>query len=272
MSTVHGESFRAILNDLLTARHSLTVDLCDDTTAIDYQAHVGASLEQFCDRMKNAVRANGALNRRLLSGQLRHCVLTLRQLLMTRFELLCNSMQLENHVRYAFNELCSLLDVARDKVNKMINEIYGEMSSGEAIQSSELLDVLLACRKRVVVNKISYEISVVEKVARQESYLLRTVCAALLSLLPPPSWGGSVTGYILREGLDSVDDSDWTNFLMPGINSQIFRDYVAMTTNRFWKTVSQDLVAMDHVSCSGISAINIYDIATSKGEQCDMIG
>ena len=253
MSTVRVESFRVILNDLLVARKSLS-------TAMDYQAHVGPSLELFCDRIKSALKVNVSRDRCLL---VRHCILALRQLLITRFELLCNSVLLENHVRYAFNELCSLLDLARDQVNKIIDEIYGKT---EIVHSTQLLDILLACRSRVVVTKITHKIYDIEKIARQESYLLRTVCAALLTLLCPPSWGGSVTNYILREGLDTKDGDDWTNFLMPGINCQIFRDYVAMTTSRFWKAVSQNLVAMDHVSCSGISAKNICDIATNKGE------
>ena len=257
------ESLGAIVNDLLTTHQSLLLVLNNNT--IDYQAHVGPSLEQFYDRIKivTARTANGRTNKCLVGGQLRYCVLTLRQLLITRFELLCSSVQLEDHVRYTFNELCSLLNLARDKVNKIIEDTYG--SRDEIIQSNEVLDILLARRRRRIVCKLSNELSVIDKIARQESYLLRTVCAALLTLLPPPSWGNSVTSYILREGLDSVDDSDWTNFLMPGINSQIFRDYVAITTTRFWKAVSQDLVAMDHVSYGGISGRNVHDI--SKGEE-----
>ena len=268
MSTVRVESLRAILNDLLTTRKSLVTSL---STTIDYQAHVEPSLELYRDRIKNALKLNVSRDGCLL---VRHCVLALRQLLITRFELLCNSIQLESHVRFAFNELCSLLDLARDTVNRILDEVYGRR---EIIEATQLLDILLASRRRAVVNKVTRKMSDIEKIARQESNLLRTVCAALLTLLPPPSWGGSVTNYILREGLDTMDDEDWTNFLMPGINSQIFRDYVAMTTSKFWRAVSQNLVAMDHVSygldhvsyglsCSGISATNICDIATSKGE------
>lgn len=252
MSTLHSvESLRVILSDLLSTRRSLS-------TAQDYQAHVGPSLQLFCDRIKSALTVSR--DRCLL---VRHCVLALRQLLITRFELLCNSVQLENHVRYAFNELCSLLDVARDQVNKLIDGIYGRT---ETVHAAQLVDVLLACRSRAVVTKVTEKVCDIEKIARQESYLIRTVCAALLTLLPPPSWGGNVTNYILREGLNTASDEDWTNYLMPGINCQIFRDYVATTTSRFWKAVSQNLVAMDHVSCSGLSATNINNIATSKGE------
>ena len=255
------ESLGAIVNDLLTAQQSSTLALYN---TIDYQAHVGPSLEQFYYRIKTVITrtANGRTNKCLLGGQLRHCVLTLRQLVITRFELLCNSIQLEDHVRYGFNELCSLLDLARDKVNKIIEDTYG--SRDEIIQSNELLDILLAQRRRLIVNKLGNELSVIDKIARQQNYLIRTVCAAFLTLLPPPFWGNNVTSYILREGLDSVDDSDWTNFLMPGINCEIFRDYVAMTTTRFWKVVSQDLVAMDHVSYGGVAGSDIHDI--SKGE------
>ena len=155
-------------------------------------------------------------------------------------------------MRYAFNELCVLLDIARDKVNKIIEEVYE--SHDEIIKSNELLDMLLTQRRRSLVNKVSDDITVINKIAQQEQ---RTFCAALLTLLPPPSWGNNVTSYILREGLDSVDDSDWTKFLMPGINSQLFRDYVAVATTRFWKAVSQYLVAMDHVNCGGASSANI---------------
>lgn len=252
-----GESIRTIISDLIIARQSLVVD---DTTTIDYQAHVGSSLEQFCDRIRIALKANDCINKCLLREQSRHCVLRLRQLLIKRFELLCNSIQLENHVRYAFNELCSLLDLARDKVNKIIKE-----GSIEAIQCNELIDILIVQRRRVVVNKIYDNISTIKNIAQQESYLLRTVCAALLTLLPPPSWGNNVISYIFREGLNSTDDFDWTNFLMPGINSPIFRDYVDMTTNIFWKAVSQDLVAMDHVSYGNhVSSRDIHQIV--KGD------
>ena len=247
------ESLGVILSDLLITRQSLQLDLSHNNT-VDYQAHVGVSLEQFCDRIKTRT-AYDRTNKRLVGGQLRYCVLSLRQLLLARFELLCNSIQLDDHVRYAFNELCVLLDIARDKVNKMIEEVYE--SRDEIIQSNELLDMLLTQRRRLLVNKVSDDITVINKIARQEQYLLRTFCAALLTLLPPPSWGNNVTSYILREGLDSVNDSDWTKFLMPGINSQLFRDYVAVATTRFWKAVSQDLVAMDHVSCGGASSANI---------------
>jgi len=259
------ESFRVVISDLITACQS--VALSGNSTTVNYQAHVGPSIEQFCDRIKRTIvfKANGRMNNSLIGGQLRHCVLTLRQLLIARFELLFTSIQLENHVRYAFDELCLLLDLARDEVNKIIQEIYGE-TLNEQIQHNELMSILLERRSIIVVNKITNDTSTIERIAQQESYLLRTVCAALLTLLPPPSWGNSVTSYILREGLHSADDSDWTNFLMPGINCQIFRDYVTMVTSRFWKAVSQDLVAMDHVSCGGLSAINIHNIATSEGQ------
>ena len=260
------ESLGAIVNDLLTTRQSLLLALCS-SDKIDYQAHVGASLEQFYDRIKTVIvrTTNGRTNKYLVGGQLRQCVLTLRQLLITRFELLCNSIQLENHVRYAFTELCSLLDLSRDKINEIIEETYG--SRDEMIGCTELLDILLTHRRRILVNKLSNQLSVINQIVRQESYLIRTVCAALLTLLPPPSWGNNVTSYILREGLDSVDNSDWTNFLMPGINCQVFRDCVAMATTRFWKAVSQDIVAMDHVSNEGVSSRDIHDI--SKGEWCN---
>lgn len=260
------EPVRAIVSDMVMTHRSLTVAL--SSTLIDYQAHAGPSIQQFCDRIRSAMRANGACNKCLLRGQLRHCVLTLRLLLITRFELLCNSIQLENHVRYAFNELCSLLDVSRDQINKLIDDAYGE-TSGAVIQCNELLDILVIQRRRAIVNKVIHDVSIFEKIARQESYLIRTFCAALLTLLPPPSWGDSVSSYILREGLDSVDEFDWTDFLMPGVNSQLFRDFVTMVTNKIWKVVSQDLVAMDHVSYSGISATSIYDIATNKGSWQD---
>ena len=254
------ESLGGIVNDLLTTRQSLLLALYS-IDKIDYQAHVGASLEQFYDRIKAVIaRTTNGRAKCLVGGQLRHCVLTLRQLLITQFELLCNSIQLENHVRYAFTELCSLLDLSRDKINEIIEETYG--SRDEMIQYTELLDILLVHRRRVVVNKLCNELSV-DKIV-QESYLIRTACAALLTLLPPPSWGNNVTSYILKEGLDSVENSDWTNFLMPGINCQVFRDFVAMATTRFWKAMSQDLVAMDHVSYGGVSGKGIYDI--SKGE------
>ena len=254
------ESSGAILSDLLITRQSLQLALSHNNT-IDYQAHVGVSLEQFCDRIKTMIArtANDRTNKRLVSAQLRHCVMSLRQLLLAKFGLFCNSIQLDGHVRYAFSELCVLLDLARDEVNKIIKEVHG--SRDGIIESNELLDVLLTQRRRLLVSKVSNDITVIDKIARQEHYLLRTFCAALLTLLPPSSWGNNVTSYILREGLDSVDDSDWTKFLMPGINSQLFRDYVALATTRFWKAVSQDLVAMDHVSCDGVSGVNI-----SKGE------
>lgn len=256
------ESLGVIVNDLLTTRRSLSLALY--SSEIDYQAHVGASLEQFYDRIKTVIArtTDSRINKCLVGGQLRHCVLTLRQLLITRFELLCNSIQLEYHVRYSFTELCSLLDLSRDKINEIIEETYG--SRDEMIQCTELLDILLTHRRRVVVNKLCNELSVIDKIARQENYLIRTVYAALLTLLPPPSWGNNVTSYILRGGLDSVENSDWTNFLMPGINCQVFRDCVAMATTRFWKAVSQDLVAIDHVSYGGVSGRDIHDISKSE--------
>lgn len=260
------ESFGAVTSDLVKAHQSSVVAL--SATTVDYQAHVGASIEELCDRIKRVItRVNVTrISNSLIAVQQRHCVLMVKQLLIARFTLLCISVQLEHHVRYAFNELCSLLDVARDKVNIIIEEVYGEIANGEIIHHFELLDIFLQQRIMIVVNKVGQqEISIIEKIAQQENYLIRTFCATLLTLLPPPSWGDSVTNYILREGLDSADDFDWTNFLMPGINSHIFREYVTMTTNRFWKAISQDLVAMDHVSCRGMSPTDIYHIAINKG-------
>ena len=70
------ESLGVILSDLSITRLSLQLDLSHNNT-IDYQAHVGVLLEQFCDRIKTQA-ANDRTNKRLVGGQLRYCVLSLR--------------------------------------------------------------------------------------------------------------------------------------------------------------------------------------------------
>jgi len=281
------DSIRAIVADLNTTYRNIKASMpplvismtsvpLSGTAKVDYRnCDCLRTLEESCDRLNKLLDTKMIT---LVDWQLRHCVQLLRGLILTSLELLCCSSQLENNVKYAFTVLCSLLDVSRDKINVLIQQVYGEEYNEVMLRQEELLNIVASKRSEALTQYVSNDLTVLEHVVSMETSLLRTVCAAVMSLLPPTPWGGSmsllptgslggnVTNYILKEGLDRTDNSNWTNFLMPGMNSPALRYCVAMTTSNVWRKVSQKLVAMDHMSCGGVSITGCYDISASEGQ------
>lgn len=238
------------------------------TAKVDYRnCDCQKTLEESCDRL-NKLLDTGVIG--LVDWQLRHCIQLLRHVILSSLEQLCSSSQLDDHVRYAFTALCSLLDISRDKVNVLVVRVYGEECANLLCQE-EMLNIVTSKRCDAISCRISDDVTVLKHVASMETSLLRAVCAAVMSLLPPAP-GGSTSqlhagpSYILREGLDPTDNCNWTNYLMPGINSPALRQCVAMTTSSVWRKVSQNLVAMDHMSCGKVSTTGCYDVAVSEGQ------
>ncbi|XP_065917302.1 uncharacterized protein [Dysidea avara] len=264
-------SIKACIPPLVTSATSVPLS---GTAKVDYRnCDCTKALEESCDRLSRLLDTKVIT---LMDWQLHHCVQLLRHVILTSLELLCVSSQLEDHVRYAFTVLCSLLDISRDKVNVLILRVYEEECDGVLLHQEELLNIVTSKRCEVITGCVSDDLTVLEHIVSMETSLLRTVCAAVMSLLPPTpwggsmsllhpgSWGGNVTNYVLREGLDPADNVNWTNFLMPGINSPGLRQCVAMTTSNIWRKVSQRLVTMDHMSCGGVSATGCCDVAASE--------
>jgi len=268
------DSIRAIVAELSTTYRSIkcipslvasttTIPL-SGTAKVDYQnCDCLKTLEELCDRINRLLDTKTIT---LVDWQLRHCVQLLRHVILTSLELLCCSLQLEDNVRYAFTALCSLLDVSRDKINVLILRVHGEDFDEVMLCQEELLNTVTSKRCEIITHYVSDDVTVWEHVVSIETSLLRTVCAAIMSLLPTGSWVGNVTtSYILREGLDRADNSNWTNFLMPGMNSPALRHCVAMTASNIWRKVSQKLVTKDHMCCGGVSTAVCYNVTTSEG-------
>ena len=171
----------------------------------------------------------------------------LKKIVLTQFELLCVSAELQNDVEYAFSECCSFCEHSSLFNTKMTSVSH----QSKHFEFAEFADIAISTQTQLILNSFLHESSVntVISLAKFEQGFLSALTAifgTFTSLLLPPRASKKLKAVFVSEEMFSMAKSSslsWLDCLIPGAQSEVLRLTVKDLINQLWSKVTSHLVA-----------------------------
>ena len=173
----------------------------------------------------------------------------LKKIILTRFELLCVSLELQNDVEYAFAECHSLCEHT-SRLNTAL--VYMSLQAKCAyVKFSDFAEIVLSTQTHLTVDAFLHEpsINTVVSWAKFEHGFLSALCgifATFTSLLQPRIGQQKLKTVFVSEEMFSMAQTanlSWLDCLIPGAQSETLRLTTKELIAKLWGEVASHLVA-----------------------------
>lgn len=204
------------------------------------------SSEVLAFRAASSVKGCG---RRLSSKRLFSLQL-LKKIILTQFELLCVSSELQDDVEYAFGE-CRCLCEHTALFNAEMAFIQSSKNQSRSLQFADFADVAISTQTRILLSTITRHPSVktIVSLAKFEHNFisaLTAIFATYTSLFLPAVGSQKLKMVFVSEEMFSIAQKStlsWLDCLIPGAQSEILRLTVKELLARLWGRLALHLVA-----------------------------
>ena len=182
----------------------------------------------------------------VVSPQQSYCVLILKKLIITKFELLCTSLELINDVIYSYGEFKSILLTI-----DAFNQGCPQSDSHLAIELPDLTDVYINSHARWLSSTLPNSLSLEKllEVVKFESTFSRALLglmATYTALIKTSSKDCVKRREYVSEKVFSMNSSEewagWLDCLVPGAQSAVLRIACRDVQGRLWKRVAEIMV------------------------------
>ena len=198
-------------------------------------------------RAASSVKGRG---RRLSSKQLFSLQL-LKKIILTQFELLCVSSELQDDVEYAFGEYRCLCEHTA-LFNAEMASIQTSKNQSKCLQFADFADLAISTQTQLLLNAITHRPSVktiITLVKFEHNFIsaLTAIFATYTSLFLPPMGSQKLKTVFVSEEMFSMAQKStlsWLDCLIPGAQSEILRLTVKELLARLWGSVASHLVAV----------------------------
>lgn len=171
----------------------------------------------------------------------------LKRIILTQFELLCVSVELQDDVEYAFGECRCLCEHTSLFNTKMM---AGSKQS-KCLEFADFADVMMSTQVQIVLNEFLHEPSIenIVSLARfEQSFIsaLAAMFATFTSLIVPPLSSQKLKAVFVSEEMFSMAQSSnltWLDCLIPGAQSEVLRLTVKDLIANLWSRVTSQLLA-----------------------------
>ena len=179
----------------------------------------------------------------------------LKKIILTRFELLCVSAELQDDVEYAFGECRCLCEHIVQFNAEMESQSQKSSHHSKYLQFADFADVAISTQTRLLLKSITSHPSVktIISLAKFEHHFITALAAifATYTSLFLPSIGSQKlkTVYVSEEMFSmaqnpsSTSTLSWLDCLIPGAQSEVLRLTVREMLARLWGRVALHLVA-----------------------------
>ena len=203
------------------------------------------SSEVFAFRAASSVKGRG----RCLSSKQLFSLQLLKKIILTQFELLFVSAELQDDVEYAFGE-CRCLCEHTVLLNAKMSSIRTS-SHTKCLQFADFADVAISTQTQLLLSTIIHHPSVktIVSLAKFEHNFisaLTAIFATYTSLFLPPVGSQKLKTVFVSEEMFSMAQKStlsWLDCLIPGAQSEILRVTVRELLARLWGRVASHLVA-----------------------------
>jgi hypothetical protein len=176
----------------------------------------------------------------------------LKKIILTRFELLCVSAELQDDVEYAFGE-CRCLCEQTVLFNAKMASRTRTSSHSKCLQFADFADVAISTQTRLLLNTITHHPStemIISLAKFQHNFIsaLAAIFATYTSLFQPPLGSQKLKTIFVSEEMFSMAPKSstltWLDCLIPGAQSEVLRLTVREMLARLWGRVALHLVAV----------------------------
>ncbi len=224
-------------------RHLLPLLQNRDDKLFNYRDIVSAELEPTPDELfTSTFKKVGVVL------QQNYSILLLKKLILTKFELLCTSLELIKDVTYSYGEMRSIL-LGVDGFNRHCSA--HSSNSGLTIEFAHLMDLYINSHAKWL-SSILYKTTSLEKlleVTQFESSFSRTLLSLIATCTSLFNTGNQnrvkKKEYVSEELLSThslEENVSWSDFLIPGAQSGTLRVVCRDIFSRLWKEVAEKLV------------------------------
>ena len=201
-----------------------------------------------------AFRAVSSIKRRgqRLSSKQLFSLQLLKKIILTQFELLCVSSELQDDVEYAFGECRCLCEHTVLFNTEMASQIR-KSSHSKCLQFADFADVAISTQTQLLLNAITHHpsIKMIVSLAKFEHNFisaLGAIFATYTSLLIPAVGSQKLKTVFVSEEMFSMAHGQkstlsWLDCLIPGAQSEVLRLTVKELLARLWGGVASQLVA-----------------------------
>lgn len=171
----------------------------------------------------------------------------LKRIILTQFELLCVSVELQSDVEYAFSECCSLcehISYCNDKL-AMIN------LHSKCLEFADFADVAISTQIQLILSIFLHEPStedIISAAKFEHGFIsaLSAIFATSTTLLQPSVGSQKLKTVFVSEEMFSIvhtSNLSWLDCIIPGVQSEVLRLIVDELIARLWSGVASYLVA-----------------------------
>ena len=170
----------------------------------------------------------------------------LKRIILTQFELLCVSVELQNDVEYAFGEFRSLCE----HTSHFNGRLLSVPQQSKYLEFADFADVAISTQTQVILNTFLYRPSIesIGTVAKFEQGFVSALVAmfATFTALLQPGGSQKMNMIFVSEEMFSIAQTSnlsWLDCLIPGAQSESLRLIVKELIAKLWSGVTSHLVA-----------------------------
>ena len=176
----------------------------------------------------------------------------LKKIILTQFELLCVSAELQDDVEYAFSECRCLCEHTALFNANMTSNIHTSNQSHKYLQFADFADVAISTQTQLLLNAIVHDPSIMTIVSLakfEHNFIsaLTAIFATFTSLFIPPVGSQRLKTVFVSEEMFSMAQKStlsWLDCLIPGAQSEVLRLTVKDLLASLWGRVASHLVAV----------------------------
>ena len=174
----------------------------------------------------------------------------LKKIVLTQFELLCVSLELQTDVEYAFAECRSLCEHV-SRLNAMLSSAASLRSKCACLKFAEFADIVVSTQTQLIIDAFLQEPSLetIVKWAKFEHgfvHALSGIFATFTSLLQPSHRPQKLKTVFVSEEMFSMAQTanlTWLDCLIPGAQSETLRFTTRELITKLWGRVASHMVA-----------------------------